>query len=175
MLKRPGHSAGPFLANSIRRREENIPLLLRLICCLVLLHATTMGHAASQVAERRDEFLNVGASSSSWYQQDLVVLPATPGSEHPSPGRAGYSPGIEFAFAATEENRRRSRWLYPAVGAVMGGAVFTYLTYRACQGEECIFPVGPPLIGIGLGALLGWGLDAVARPGGSLPYRSPGR
>jgi hypothetical protein len=150
-------------------------VVLRLICCLVLLLASTVWHAAGQAVEPRDGFLNMGASSTSWYQQDLMVLPATPGSEHPMPDRVGYSPSIDFAFAAAEENRRRSRWLFPAVGAAMGGAVFTYLTYRACQGEECIFPVGPPLIGIGLGALLGWGLDAITRSEGSLPYRSPGR
>jgi hypothetical protein len=61
------------------------------------------------------------------------------------------------------EAERRPRWLLPTAGAAAGGAFLTYLTYRACQEDECIFPVGPPLIGIALGALLGWGADAITR------------
>lgn len=134
-------------------------MLLRVLCLLIL-SLTLPGRSASgQAVEPGSGVQEVGEVSAEWTRKDLLFPPAsTP--EPLTPGQERYALPAGLS-AAVDAERRRPRWLFPATGAAVGGAVFTYLTYRACQGEDCIFPVGPPLIGIGLGAILGWGVEVI--------------
>ncbi len=59
--------------------------------------------------------------------------------------------------------KRRPWWVYPAVGAAVGGAAMTYVTVRACQGEECIAPFFPPLVGVAAGATAGLIVELFSR------------
>lgn len=127
-------------------------MLLRVVCLLVLALSSAVWQASSQAVHRGIDLRRPDALGAEWLQLDSLRPPSQ------------LVPERLPLDLRVEENRSRPRWLFPAIGAVVGGAVFTYLTHRACQGEDCIFPVGPPLIGVGLGALLGWGADAITRP-----------
>jgi hypothetical protein len=126
---------------------------------LLLLLAASPWRAEGQAAEPQT-IRNVSVPGTTRDQEALLSRPmATSGWLMLDHG--GTSAGAVDLFNVEAE--RRPRWLLPTAGAAAGGAFFTYLTYRACQEDECIFPVGPPLIGIALGALLGWGADAITR------------
>lgn len=58
---------------------------------------------------------------------------------------------------------KRSWWRYPLIGAVAGGLTFAYITHRECQKEDCIFPVGLPLVGVALGAAGGFAVEGIVR------------
>lgn len=132
--------------------------MLRVLCLLALLLTSPLGRASGQAVEPGPGVQSLSAGGR-WFQQDPLLLPTGAWQERIAPGGATYVPSPDLASA--EAKRGRPWWLLPASGAVVGGAAFTYLTYRACQREDCIFPVGTPLLGIGLGAILGFGIEAV--------------
>jgi hypothetical protein len=135
----------------------------RTLSVLVVLLTSSVELVASQTVEQIAGSPKAGVENTGQTEQDLAALSILSASVRLAINQVDYTIPANLSFAAAEMNRDRPRWLFPVVGAAVGGTVLTYVTIRACQGEDCIFPVGPPLIGIGLGALLGWGLDAITR------------
>lgn len=131
---------------------------LRSFFWVLLLLATSAWRAEGQAAEPRTGFRHLSVPRTTSGQEALLSHPAASGwlDDGGTPTRAA------DLFAAEAESR--PRWVFPAAGAAAGGAFATYLTYQACRDAECSFPVGPPLVGLALGALLGWSADLLSRP-----------
>jgi hypothetical protein len=61
---------------------------------------------------------------------------------------------------APEAGRRRSPWLLPVVGGLVGGALVAGYASYVCRNEECNLSPVPFVAGaVGLGGLLGWMID----------------
>ena len=134
---------------------------LRSFFWLLLLLATSAWRAEAQALEPRAGFPPARVPRAASAQEALLSdTTATSGWLLTDRGESS-TRAVELSFAAREG---RPRWVFPVVGAAVGGAAATYWTYRACQDEECIFPLGPPLIGLVAGALLGWSADLLSRP-----------
>lgn len=135
-----------------------MPKWIRIAVILLLLGAGSAKAAQGQQVELRDAV---------WPDTSNTLGVSLSWPEHRQAEFLGQSRVAQESFFSPQEfemfTRKRSWWMYPLIGAVVGGLTFTYITYRECQKEDCIFPIGLPLVGVALGATGGLAVEGIIR------------
>lgn len=97
----------------------------------------------------------------------LASIPGLVASQTALPARTVIAqPAVDLRLAAPlagTDARLRSRvaasrrpwWALPVGGAVVGGALGAFVTYRECQNDDCIGAGGLTIAGAGVGAIVG--------------------
>lgn len=130
---------------------------IRVVVILLLLGAGSANRTHAQ---------QIGQKQAAWSQTFSKPLVEFPWPDR-GPIHAPDSQDVQERSLVPQElsmtPRKRSWWRFPLIGAVAGGLTFTYITYRECQKEDCIFPVGLPLVGVALGAAGGLVVEGIIR------------
>jgi hypothetical protein len=138
-------------------REVDKPMTqwIRMAVILILIGGVPAGVHAQQIEQRH----------AAWSEVSMPVVELS-WLDHRSiqpRGSHELQEGLPMLQEPSMTSQKLSWWKYPLIGAVAGGLTFTYITYRECQKEDCIFPVGLPLVGVALGAAGGLAVEGIIR------------